>query len=118
MAITQQERDRISAYDVREHGHIVDSFACMGRDLIDLSIRQGIDPVDVISILHGYSFQVGEQYGDREDDRKMYRRVPEKTVKGYVEIFYPGILEGSEYENMTLEKFILSGGIKGSPDDD
>lgn len=107
MAVTQEILDRISIIDIAEHAHAVDAFGVLGRDVMSIAIRQGIDLEDLINILHAYGFELGEEFGDERDDRGGVGRVAEAIVKSYVKKYYPGMLEGDpETEGMTLEKFI------------
>jgi len=106
MTVTKEQRDRIATINIKEHGHIVDSFGTLARDPETIAIRQGIDLEDVIYILRAYNLGLGKQWGDEEDDCGINKRVPERVINEYVEKYYPGILEGTE-DYMTMGKFIM-----------
>ena len=111
MAVTAEQLKRIATISAREHGHIVDSFSTLGRDPETIAIRQGIDLEDVINILHAYDLNLGSIWGDEEDDRGTNHRVPEKIVKEYVDMYYPGILEGT-VPKTSLTQFIMEAIVK------
>lgn len=106
MAVTLEQRNRISSISVEEHGHIVDAFGTLGRDPETIAIRQGIDLEDIIYILKAYNLRLGNMWGDDENDKGINARVPERVVKEYVAAYYPGILEGTNPE-VTMGKFIM-----------
>ncbi|MGI6737607.1 MAG: hypothetical protein ACOX41_09975 [Anaerovoracaceae bacterium] len=109
MTVDARDYNRLLTVGVEEHAHIVDAFIASGRDPLTIAIRQGIDPEMVMLILRAYNFHLGAEYGDAEDDRRQFRRVPEKVVKNYVREYYPGFLEGRPEAEMTLLRYLYDG---------
>lgn len=107
MSVTQEQQKRIAAYPAEEHGHIVDSFAALARDPMTIAIRQGIDLEDVVNILHAYDLSLGSDWGDEKNDAGSLRRCPEKIVKEYVDMYYPGLTE-ERRPHMGLHAFVIS----------
>ena len=107
MRITQEQKESIAHYPEGEHAHIVDAFAALARDPMTIAIRQGIDPEDILLILHAYGLEAGEEWGDAGSDAGALRRCPERAVKEYVAMYYPGIAEG-EMPSQTLQAYVIS----------
>ncbi|MGI6722633.1 MAG: hypothetical protein ACOX4I_08935 [Anaerovoracaceae bacterium] len=112
MTVSAADRNRLLSVNVREHGHIVDLYCAQGRDPETIAIRLGIDLELIILILRAYNVKLGSDWGDEEDDRGAYKRIPEKIVKKFVAEYYPGILRGRP--ETTLADYMMGG--RGSDD--
>lgn len=102
---------RLSGWDVKHHTEVFDLYVSLGRDLDYISVKCGMDLIDVINLLKGY----GEKIELKSDDeikavRKKkgifkfspsdvydtpgmgrYEKLPRMFVEEYIEKFYPGI---------------------------
>jgi len=90
MSVTAEQLERIAGISEKEHIHIIDSFAALGRDPETIAIRQGIDLEEVLLIIRAYGLQAGAEWGDEHDDRGIWKRTHAKEVQEFVEQRYPG----------------------------
>ena len=93
MAVTREQLERISKINEKEHAHIVDSFAVLGREPEKIAIRQGIDLEDIILILRAYDLQLGNEWGDERYDIGIWHKTPVAEIKAFVNDRYPGNLK-------------------------
>ncbi|HUM55860.1 MAG TPA: hypothetical protein PLC13_01755 [Bacillota bacterium] len=93
MAVTREQLERISKINEKEHAHIVDSFAVLGREPEKIAIRQGIDLEYIILILRAYDLQLGNEWEDERDDIGIWRKTSVAEIKAFVNDRYPGNLK-------------------------
>ncbi len=87
--ITPDDISRLGDIDIKEHCHIVDSYACLGREPEAIAIRQGIDLKDIIDMLTLYGFGLGTRWGHVYEDRGKFKKMSRSLIDEFVSRAYP-----------------------------
>lgn len=118
MSTSIENLRRVAERDVKDHTAIFDLYVTVGRNIDYLSIKFGIDPVDLINLLEGYGEKLRVSPDEAEKDAEFgialdysgkgrYKRLSRLLIEEYIEKFYPGIAsENPENDWICLEAYL------------
>ena len=106
MSTSTENLRRLNQYPLGDHQFILDMYIVSGRNIEYITIKMGMDPMDIINLLEGYGEKIITKDNIDESGRGRFSKLSRKFIDEYVEHFYPGIEENPVNDWINLEEYL------------